>query len=65
MTERYWGWLRNYGYPPEYWQGKFAELFDSIKREYAHDRGKARWAEKLRDTPSPSTTSIGCFQPAK
>jgi hypothetical protein len=46
LTERNWSYLRNYGYPREYWCRKFAELFDSFQRDYAHSRGKTRWADK-------------------
>jgi hypothetical protein len=46
LTRRNWGYLSNYGFPEEYWQGKFAALFDSFQTDYAHGRGKSRWADK-------------------
>jgi hypothetical protein len=46
VTRRNWGSLRNYGYPQEYWDAKFAELFASFQRDYASARGKSRWADK-------------------
>jgi sulfotransferase family protein len=46
LTERNWSYLRNYGFPQEYWDRKFAELFDSFQRNYAQSRGKIRWADK-------------------
>jgi hypothetical protein len=46
VTRRNWGSLRNYGYPQQYWDAKFAELFASFQRDYASARGKSRWADK-------------------
>jgi hypothetical protein len=40
------GKLRDYGLPDEYWNAKFAQLFDSFKTDYALSKGKARWADK-------------------
>jgi hypothetical protein len=41
-----WPHLQQYGFPKEYWHRKIAELFDSFQTDYAHRRGKVRWAEK-------------------
>lgn len=41
-----WPHMQQYGFPKEYWHGKFAELFDSFQSDYARRRGKTRWADK-------------------
>jgi hypothetical protein len=46
LTERNWSYMRNYGFPRSYWDRKLAETFDSIKRDYASETGKTRWADK-------------------
>jgi hypothetical protein len=46
LTRKNAGYLKNYGLPEEYWDRKFAEFFDSFKRDYALSRGKSRWADK-------------------
>jgi hypothetical protein len=46
LTRESWDRLRLYGFPKEYWHAKVAELFDGFKTDYAHSRGKIRWADK-------------------
>lgn len=38
--------LTRYGFPPDYWDRKVAEFFDSFQRDYAARRGRSRWADK-------------------
>jgi hypothetical protein len=46
LTERRWSYLRNYGLPRQYWDRRFAEMFESFQWDYARSRGKRRWADK-------------------
>lgn len=46
ITTDEWQRLSQYGFPKEYWHEKVATLFDSFQSDYAHARGKARWADK-------------------
>jgi hypothetical protein len=41
-----WQRMRLYGFPKEYWHQRIATLFDTFQTEYAHARGKVRWADK-------------------
>lgn len=46
ITTQEWERLSQYGFPKEYWHEKVAALFDSFQSDYAHARGKVRWADK-------------------
>lgn len=46
VTEEQWRRLANFGFPEEYWHTAIARFFDGIQSDYAHQRGKARWADK-------------------
>jgi hypothetical protein len=41
-----WQRMRLYGFPKQYWHQRIAALFDAFQSEYAHARGKVRWADK-------------------
>jgi Sulfotransferase family len=41
-----WQRMRLYGFPKQYWHQRIATLFDAFQSEYAHARGKVRWADK-------------------
>jgi Sulfotransferase family len=46
LTRESWEQLSLYGFPKEYWHHQIAALFDSFQTDYAHSRGKTRWADK-------------------
>ncbi|MFL6240528.1 MAG: sulfotransferase family protein [Actinomycetes bacterium] len=46
VTGEHWHRIQRFGFPQEYWYGKFAELFGSFQQEYAAGKGKTRWADK-------------------
>jgi hypothetical protein len=45
-ADRNWQRMRLYGFPKQYWHQRIAALFDTFQSEYAHARGKVRWADK-------------------
>lgn len=49
ITDSSWERLSLYGFPKEYWHEKVATFFGTFQTDYAHSRGKQRWADK---TPS-------------
>jgi hypothetical protein len=42
----HWPRIERYGFDKAYWQQRIAKFFDSFQVDYAHRRGKQRWAEK-------------------
>lgn len=46
LTERNWSYIRNYGLSRADWNRRSANMFGSFQLDYAHSRGKTRWADK-------------------
>jgi hypothetical protein len=46
ITRDEWDRMSLYGFPKQYWHDRVASFFDSFQSEYAHSRGKSRWADK-------------------
>ena len=46
LTGEGWDRMSQFGFPESYWHEKVAEFFGSFQSEYAHRRGKTRWADK-------------------
>ena len=46
ITGRDWHRLSRYGFTEQYWLHHIHDFFDGILTDYAHSRGKERWADK-------------------